>query len=185
MKNDFGTVTAAGQGGNLGSALSERPTIDDGAVLTRTVVVPSGVERLDVSIGSTSDTAADLDLSVNGPSGQKTDADGDSEESVSYLNPLPGTYTIEVDGYAVPAGTTQFDYLDVFTSSGLGSLAVSDAPAELAAGATRTVSGTLTARTAAADGRRLVGEMRFVSDGGALLGTGAVTVGAVTGGAPA
>jgi len=185
VKNDFGTVAAGGQGGSLGSALSERPTIDDGAVLTRTVVVPTGAERLDVAIGGTSDAGADLDLYVDGPSGQRSDADGDSEESVSYLNPLPGTYTIEVDGYAVPAGTTQFDYFDVFTSAALGSLTVSDTPAALAAGATRTVSGTLTARTAAAAGRRLVGEMRFVSDGGALLGTGAVTVGTVTGGAPA
>ncbi|MBC7374075.1 MAG: S8 family serine peptidase, partial [Frankiales bacterium] len=182
VRNDFGTVTAGGLGGNLGSALSDRPLIADAAELVRTVVVPEGAERLDVSIGKTSDTAADLDLFVTGPSGAKQSADGDSEEAVSYLSPLPGTYTIKVDGYAVPAGTTEFDFLDVFTSAALGTLTVADTPGELTAGATRTVSGTLTAQKAAASGRQLFGQLRFVSDGGALLGTGAVTVGAVTGG---
>ena len=180
VRNDFGAVTAAGQGGTLGSSLTDRPSITNGGVLTRTVDVPAGATRLDVSIGSTSDTGADLDLYVTGPSGAKQAADGDSEEAVSYTNPAAGTYTITVDGYAVPAGTTAFTYLDVFTSPGLGTLEVNDTSAALLAGATRTVTGTLVARTAAAQGRKLLGQMRFVSDGGALLGTGSVTVGAVT-----
>ena len=80
----------------------------------------------------------------------------------------------------MPAGTTTFNYLDVFTSPGLGTLEVNDTSAVLLAGATRTVTGTLVARTAAAQGRKLFGQMRFVSEGGALLGTGSVTVGKVT-----
>ena len=180
VRNDFGAVTAAGQGGTLGSALADRPSITNEGVLTRTVAVPAGATQLDVSIGSTSDTGADLDLYVTGPSGAKQAADGDSEEAVSYTNPTAGIYTITVEGYAVPAGTTTFNYLDVFTSPGLGTLEVNDTSAVLLAGATRTVTGTLTARTAAAQGRKLFGQMRFVSDGGALLGTGSVTVGAVT-----
>ena len=180
VRNDFGAVTAAGQGGTLGSALADRPSITNEGVLTRTVAVPAGATRLDVSIGGTSDTGADLDLYVKGPSGEKQAADGDSEEAVSYTNPTAGIYTITVEGYAVPAGTTTFNYLDVFTSPGLGTLEVNDTSAVLLAGATRTVTGTLTARTAAAQGRKLFGQMRFVSDGGALLGTGSVTVGAVT-----
>ena len=183
VRNDFGAVTGAGQGGTLGSALADRPSITNEGVLTRTVAVPAGATRLDVSIGSTSDTGADLDLYVTGPSGPKQAADGDSEEAVSYANPTAGTYTITVEGYAVPAGTTTFNYLDVFTSPGLGTLEVNDTSAVLLAGATRTVTGTLTARTAAAQGRKLFGQMRFVSDGGALLGTGSVTVRAVTTGA--
>ncbi len=146
---------------------------------TRTVVVPEGAERLDVSIGSPSDTGADLDLYVSGPSGDKLTADGDSEETVTYLNPLPGTYTVTIDGYAVPAGTTTYEYRDVFTSAALGSLDITSGATTVASGASTTVTGTLTAMSAVAEGRELFGAMRFVSDGGALLGTGTVTVGAV------
>ena len=86
-------------------------------------------------IGNTSDTAADLDLYVTGPSGAKQSADGDSEEAVTYANPLPGTYTVTVDGYAVPAGTTAYDYRDVYYSNALGTVAVDTAPFSFPTGA--------------------------------------------------
>ena len=41
---------------------------------------------------------------------------------MSYVNPLPGTYTVTVDGYAVPAGTTTYQYRDAFVSPELGTL---------------------------------------------------------------
>ena len=69
VRNDFGAVKGSGQGGNLGSSITATPTIADLTSQTRTVEVPAGAERLDVSIGSTSDTRADLDLFVTGPSG--------------------------------------------------------------------------------------------------------------------
>ncbi len=177
VKNDFGKVTGQGYGGSLGSSRADRPSIVEGDTLVRTVEVPAGAETLDVAIGRTDDTAADLDLYVTGPSGAKQAADGDSEEAVSYANPKPGTYTITVDGYAVPTtGTTAFDYLDVFTSKALGSLDITSGPVTLDNGAMTTVAGKLTAGSNAATGRTLFGAMRFVSDGGALLGTGTFTV---------
>lgn len=181
VRNDFGQVEVSATGGPLGSALSDRPSIADGAQLVRTVQVPAGASRLDVSIGRTSDTGADLDLSVTGPSGTRSSADGDSEEAVSYPAPAPGTYTITVDGYAVPAGTTQFDYVDVFFSPQLGSLALPATAVTLPSGGSTTVTGTLTAQAAAADGRSLFGSMSVVSTSGAVLGTGTVLVKAVTG----
>jgi Subtilase family/Bacterial pre-peptidase C-terminal domain len=181
VRNDFGPVTASASGGPLGSAKADRPIITaDGPDLVRTVVVPAGATRLDVSIGNTSDTGADLDLFVDGPSGAKQDADGDSEESVSYDNPAPGTYTITVDNYDVPSGSTQFDYVDVFYSPALGSLDVPTTPFTLASGASRTINGTLTARQAAASGRNLFGEMVVTSSSGARLGSGTVLVKQVT-----
>lgn len=45
---------------SLGSACRDRPRVADEKQLVRTVVVPAGAEPLDVSIGDTSDTAADL-----------------------------------------------------------------------------------------------------------------------------
>ena len=176
VRNDFGAVKGSGQGGNLGASASATPSIADGASQTRTVVVPAGAERLDVAIGGTSDTGADLDLFVSGPSGAKSAADGDSEEAVSYANPQPGTYTVRIDGYEVPKGTTTFSYRDAFVSPGLGTLSVVGTQLSLANGATGTVTGTIAATGAAEAGRSLFGTMRFVSDGGALLGSGTVTV---------
>jgi arabinofuranan 3-O-arabinosyltransferase len=146
---------------------------------TTTVTVPAGATRLDVSIGGTSDAQADLDLYVTDPAGEQLyDADGDSEESLSYANPAPGVFQVLVDGYDVPSGSTQFDYLDVFFSSALGTLAVTSPTGEqaYAAGETKTITGTLTAGTPPSAGRSVFGEMTVTSSAGALLGTGSVLV---------
>ena len=180
VRNDFGPVTVTPKGGNLGSALSQRPSIADGDVQEFEVVVPAGAERLDVSIGNPADLSADLDLSVYNAAGELVaqDADGDSDESVSLANPAPGTYTVEVDGYSVPAGTTEYDYLDVFFSSALGTLTVPGAAITLDGGQSATVTGSLTATAPAAAGRQLFGEMNVVTAAGAVLGTGSVLVSA-------
>jgi hypothetical protein len=181
VKNDFGPVSVTPTGGDLGSALSERKTIDNGASQEFEVTVPEGASTLTATIGKTSDAAADLDLTVLDANGDQVaqSADGDSEESVTIKAPEPGTYTVVVDGYSVPAGTTEYDYLDVFYSSTLGTLTVPARPIDLGAGASAPVSGALTAKAAPSDGRRLFGEMRVVSSEGAVLGTGSVTVGSV------
>lgn len=181
--NDFGTVSASTRGGPLGSAHSELATIADGGTATYTVDVPVGASRLDVSIGNTTDLAADLDLYVVDPAGdERFDADGDSEESVSYVDPAPGVYTVTVDGFAVPApGGTEYDYLDVFFASSLGSLSVDEAPFSFVGGEPRDVAGTVTADSAPAAGRQLFGEMAVESASGALLGKASVLITAVTG----
>ena len=181
VTNQFGQVTATPQGGPLGSSVNGRKTIANHEVQEFTVEVPAGATRLNASIGGTSDPGADLDLFVlRGGSVVAQQADGDSEEAVSIANPPAGTYTVRVDGYAVPSGSTQYNYLDVFFSPALGSLAVPATPFELAPGASQVVEGTLTANAEPAAGRQLFGEMRVVSDQGAVLGTGSVIVGAVT-----
>jgi hypothetical protein len=179
--NQFGPVTATATGGPLGSAKQDRPTIANGAKVTYTVEVPAGSDRLDVSIGHPSDNAADLDLFVEGPSGKKQSADGDSEEAVSYTNPAKGTYTVTIDGYSVPSGSTAFDYLDVFYAGALGSIAV-DEPAtfSLGAGASHPVTGSVTALVAPAAGRSLFGAMTVKDPSGTAIGSGTVTVSAVT-----
>jgi subtilisin family serine protease len=183
VTNDYGPVTVTPTGGDLGSALSERKTIADGDSQEFEVAVPDGASSLTATIGSTADASADLDLTVFDESGAQVaqSADGDSEESVTIDDPAAGTYTVVVDGYSVPAGTTEYDYLDVFYSPGLGTLDVSSQPIDLATGASATVAGQLTAQETPAAGRRLFGEMRVVSSEGAVLGTGSVTVGSVTG----
>ncbi|WP_206054016.1 S8 family serine peptidase [Nocardioides iriomotensis] len=180
VSNDFGPVTAGAKGGPLGSAKSSTETIANHATKTFTVEVPADASKLDVKIGNTSDAGADLDLFVSGPGGNKQSADGDSEEAVSYANPAPGTYTVTVDAYDVPAGTTSYDYLDVFFAGALGTVSVDEAPFSLANGESHTVTGTVTANQLAAEGRSLLGAMNVVSDSGALLGTGTVTAKRVT-----
>lgn len=180
VKNDFGPVAVSGQGGSLGSAAISRPSIDHHEILTYQVTVPAGASRLDVAIGNTSDLAADLDLFVmfNGALIAYS-ADGDSEEAVSLTNPTPGVYTIEVEAYSVPAGTTSFDYRDVFYSASLGSVSVPATSVTLTNGATATITGSVTAQVAPAAGRQLFGELAVVTDEGATVGRGNVSIGTV------
>ncbi|GII25366.1 serine protease [Planosporangium mesophilum] len=181
VKNTFGPVKVSGQGGPLGSSYSARPSISTGDSQKYTIEVPAGATKLNVAIGKTTDPGADLDLYVrlNGAVvGQS--ADGDSEEAVSLVNPKPGTYEVEIVGYAVPAGTTEYDYRDVFYSPALGSVSVPNTVVSLANGATATISGTVTAQSAPAAGRQLFGEMTVVTDEGAVVGRGNVAIGAVS-----
>jgi subtilisin family serine protease len=180
VTNKFGPVTVSGKGGALGSAAASRPTIADGEKQKYQITVPAGATRLDVAIGNASDLGADLDLYVrfNGAVvGQS--ADGDSEEAVSLTNPAAGIYEVEIDGYDVPAVTTQYDYRDVFYSPSLGTISVPAATVTLANGATATITGSVTAQEAPAAGRRLFGEMVVVTDEGAVVGRGNVSIGTV------
>ena len=182
LENAYGPVSVTGTGGPLGSASVTRPTIADGAQQQYDVVVPAGATRLDVAIGNVSDPGADLDLAVyRGTTLVGQSADGDSEEAVSLLNPVAGTYTVVVDGYAVPTGSTDYDYRDVFFSPALGTLSAPSTTLVLAAGGTATLSGTVTASSGVTEGRQLFGALTVVTDQGAVVGTGSVVVGSVVG----
>jgi hypothetical protein len=181
VKNQFGPLVVSGKGGPLGSALVSRPTVAHGQSAVFEVVVPAGATSLDVAINNPSDLAADLDLLVLlGAVQVAQDADGDSDESVSIPNPAPGTYTVVVDGYSVPAGTTTFDYRDVYYTPGMGTVAASTAKKSLAAGGTTTIAGAVTAGgVTPAAGRSLYGEMTVLTEDEAVVGRGAVVVGEV------
>ncbi|CAN7226977.1 S8 family serine peptidase [Knoellia sp. LjRoot47] len=182
VTNDLAPVTVAPKGGPLGSAVSERKTIANHELQKFTVTIPAGATKFVAKIGNTADPAADLDLFVRNAAGTivAQQADGDSEEAVTITNPAAGTYTVEVDGYSVPAGSSQYDYLDVFYSAGLGTLSVPATTTELATGASTPVSGNLTVAAVPASGRQVSGEMQVLSSAGALLGTGEVLIGSVT-----
>lgn len=176
--NEFAAVDGKLKGGPLGSAKSERPTIKQGDTATSTVVVPEGAERLDVAIGSVSDVAADLDLSVlKDGKVVGSSADGDSEEAVSLKKPAAGTYTIQVSGYSVPSGSTSYSYRDVFFSPSLGELRTDeDKPVQLANGATAGIAGEVVAKAPAAAGRQLFGEVSLLNARGTVAGTGSVVI---------
>ncbi|MFD3757905.1 S8 family serine peptidase [Streptomyces sp. NPDC058622] len=179
VKNEAAAIAGGKlKGGPLGSAKVAKPTIATGETHTTEVTIGAGVSRLDIAIGKTSDTGADLDLDVY-KDGVKvgSSADGDSEEAVSLVNPAAGTYTIAVLGYAIPSGSTTYDYRDVFFSAALGSVQVDEAAAvNLASGATAQVSANVLVSSAAPEGRQFFGQVQLLNAGGTAAGTGSVQI---------
>ncbi|WP_431998497.1 S8 family serine peptidase [Streptomyces fungicidicus] len=179
VTNELAGLEGTLVGGPLGSSRTERPAIRTGETHETTVEVPAGAASLDVAIGNVSDTAADLDLAVYDENGTRVaqSADGDSEESVSVASPAAGTYTIEVVGYSVPAGSTDYDYRDVFFSATLGSVTVDgSAPVKLGTGDSATVSGDVTVAAAAPEGRAFFGRVQLVNTRGTVAGLGNVAI---------
>ncbi|MEU9453856.1 S8 family serine peptidase [Streptomyces sp. NPDC048277] len=183
VTNRFAALDGTLVGGPLGSSKTARPSIKEGETQTTTVTVPEGAKSLDVAIGNVSDTAADLDLTVYDASGKQVaqSADGDSEEAVSIATPAAGVYTIEVVGYSVPSGSTDYDYRDVFFSAALGGVTVDGStPVRLGTGASATVTGQITAAAAAPEGREFFGQVQLVDARGTVAGVGSVKIEKVT-----
>ncbi|MFC8870783.1 S8 family serine peptidase [Streptomyces sp. NPDC057148] len=182
VTNRYGPIDGKLVGGPLGSAETSRPSIAQGETKRSTVEVPEGAESLDVAIGGVSDAASDLDLTVYDKDGNVVgqSADGDSEESVSVPKPAAGAYTVEVVGYSVPSGSTEYDYRDVYFAATLGSVTVDgSAPVKLGTGETATVSGSVTALAAAPQGREFFGRVQLVNAHGTTAGLGSVRIGKV------
>jgi hypothetical protein len=186
ITNLLGAFTGRAVGTAFGSAYRNTPTIANHAQQTFDVMVGAGATSLRATIGSPSDPAADLDLFVfnctTGTCAQAgSSADGDSEESVTINNPAAGLWRVLVDGYSVPAGTTTYNYVDVFfTSPAFGTLDITDANALRPAGSSWTVPGTVTANVAPAAGRVLLGNVEVRTDANVLIGRGDVIVESVT-----
>jgi hypothetical protein len=185
ITNQFGDFTGRAVGTTLGSAFLATPSIANHTQQTYDLTVTAGSTSLRATIGSTSDPAADLDLFVYNctsgtcvPAGQS--ADGDSEESVTVTNPAAGLWRVLVDGYSVPAGTTTYNYVDVFTNPAFGSVSVTDANALRPAGSSWTVPGSVTANAAPSAGRVLLGNVQVLTDTNILIGIGDVIVQSVT-----
>ncbi|MGW0699294.1 S8 family serine peptidase [Streptomyces sp. NPDC002867] len=180
VTNGFAAIDGKLAGGSLGSSKVAKPTIAHRETQTTTVVIGEGVERFDVAIGNVSDKAADLDLAVKKDGVTVgSSADGDSEEAVSLVKPAAGTYTIEVDGYSVPAKTTTYDYRDVYFAPSLGQVKVGADPVKLANGATAQVTAEVLVNSAAPEGRQFFGEVRLLNARGTAAGTGSVVIGKV------
>lgn len=185
LTNLFGTFTGRAVGSTFGSALQATPSIAPGTQQQRVVTVTPGSTSLRATIGGTSDPGADLDLFVyNCTTGTCVlagqSADGDSEESVTISNPAPGAWVTLVDGFAVPSGSTTFHYVDVFSNPAFGSIAVTDANASRPANSQWTVPATVTAGSAPAAGRVLLGNVRVATDANVLVGSGDVVIQSVT-----
>jgi subtilisin family serine protease len=167
--------------GELGSALSERRSIDDGAADSRTVEVPEGVSEFSVTLGNATDPGADLDLYVYRGEGENaelvgTSATSTAEETVTLAEPEAGTYTVEVDGYEVPSGSTEYDYRDVYLSPDLGSVAVEERAISLQPGEQTEVGAQVTVVGTVPEGRELSGEVRLLNGAGTPTGSGGIVI---------
>jgi hypothetical protein len=176
----FGEFTGNAVAGStaLRSASEQRPSIAQGAKHNISIAVPAGATQLQVRIGNPADLGSDLDLFVYNSAGQRVaqQADGDSEEAVTINLPANfagDTFRAEIDGYAVPAGTTAFDYSDTFLKAGLGTLGVTDASAVRPTGATWTATATAKALASPGTGRFLQGFVQ-VRSGTVTLGQGEI-----------
>ncbi|MFB7077491.1 S8 family serine peptidase [Streptomyces sp. NPDC056308] len=180
--NNAGDLEGTVKGGSLGSAKVAKPSIKTGDEQQFEVTIGEGVEKLDVAIGGTSDANADLDLYVfrgNTQVGKSTTAG--SEESVSLVKPAAGTYTVVIDGYDVPAGTTTYDYRDVYYAPSLGTIKVDESKAvNLANGASAQIGAEVSVAGAAPEGRQFFGEVHLVNSHGTAAGTGSVVIEKVT-----
>jgi subtilisin family serine protease len=181
LTNLFGAFTGRAVGTTLGSARRGTFSIANLEQQQYPVTVTAGSTSLRATIGNPSDPAADLDLFVfNCTTGTCVlagqSADGDSEESVTIANPAAGLWIVLIDGFAVPAGTTTYDYVDVFVNPAFGSVSVTDANALRPAGSSWTVPGSVTANAAPAADRVLLGNVQVRTDTNVLVGQGDVIV---------
>ncbi|MER7245242.1 S8 family serine peptidase [Kribbella sp. NPDC000426] len=185
MTNLQGAFTGRAVGTALGSARLATPTIADGAQQQFQVNVTPGTTTLKAAIGGASDLNADLDLfAYNCSSGScvlaAQSAGSTAVESITVNNPAAGIWIILVDGFAVPSGSTTYNYRDVLANPAYGSIAVSDANALRAAGAVWTAPATVTPTAAPASGRVLYGNVEVRTDANVLIGSGDVIIQSVS-----
>ena len=83
---------------------------------------------------------------------------------------------MEVDGFAVPAGTTTYNYVDIFANAGLGSVTVTDVSAPHPSGSSWTASGSVTAGAVPDTGRVLLGAVNVMTTDGVKVGSNEVVV---------
>ncbi len=188
LTNNFATFTGRATGSGLGSARRGVFSIAHHELQHYTTTIPAGTPSFRATIGGPSDPAADLDLFVYRCSDATCttrtlvaqSADGDSEESVTLTNPTAATYQVDVDGFDVPAGTTTYNYVDVFENPALGSVSITDADAVRPGGSSWTVNGSVTAGAIPEAGRVLLGTVNVVSVAGVTVGRGDVVINNVT-----
>jgi hypothetical protein len=172
-------------GGALGSTQTQRPTIANLASQTFDVTIPAGASNYTVRTLNPSDARADIDLVLfNCTTGTcvvaASSGGGSSVEQVSVNNPAAGLWRIRIDGFAVPAGTTDYDLIDTYLSAALGSLVATDSNAAHPSGSSWAPSATLTVTGLPGAGRKITGTLAVQTDAGVTVGAGSLVVDAVS-----
>ncbi|NIK60869.1 S8 family serine peptidase [Kribbella shirazensis] len=171
-------------GGALASTQTQRPTVGHLQSQTFDVTLPAGVTSYTIRTGNASDLRADIDLVVFRctPTCAPVGASGGATavEQVTLANPVAGLYRIQVDGFSVPNGTTEYDLVDSYVSPALGSLTSNDANASHPSGTSWSPTATLTVLDDPGAGRKLTGTLTVQTEAGVTVGTGSLVVETVT-----
>jgi hypothetical protein len=171
-------------GGSLASTQTQRPTVGHQAQVSFDVTLPAGVSSYSIRTSNASDPRADIDVFVFrcAPTCTQVGAGttATSNENVTLANPAAGLYRITLDGFSVPAGTSEVDLVDSYVSAALGSLTSTDANAPHPSGSSWSPTATLTVLAQPGAGRRLTGGLSVVTDAGVTVGTGSLVVESVS-----
>jgi len=162
------------RGSDLGARRQQRPTIAALAQQQFQVIVPAGATSISAGVGNPSAAGTDLDLFLfDCTTGtcvlSAQSAGGTATESVTRANPAAGIWIVLVDGFAVPGGTTAYDYVDTYVHPALGRIAAFSVDEPHPTGSTWSVGATLTPMLEPPAGRQLAGEVSVVTDTGTVI----------------
>jgi subtilisin family serine protease len=176
--NNGASFTGRISGGALASAYEQTPNTFNpgGAQQVRFIDLPAGTTRLTVQIFQLPGAAADLDLFVYdctaGPSACVLRGQGigsTANETVEIATGLnAGQWKAVVDPFFVPAGGTNYRYIDEYAKSGLGNIATTDVAAVRTTGSTWTADATATLTASPGVGRFFRGAVN-VAAGSTIL----------------
>ena len=124
-----------------GSARRERMELAEGEQRLFEIEVLPGTQAILVELGEVADDGTDLDLNLfdctdeeEGCRAARVDSDPVGQERILHTDPAPGRWTVVVDAFRVPSGTTAVDYLDVTLNPAYGAVNTTDLPQERAHG---------------------------------------------------
>jgi hypothetical protein len=169
--NRFGAFTGAATGTALANSFASRPTVAAGGPpQLYTLDVPAGSSRISARISNASDASADLDLYLFDCTTascvlRATSLSPTATESVSVANPATGRWIVLVDPFAVPSGSTLYDYVDLIANPAFGAVSVNDPSALHPSGDTWTRTAGVTAQVLPAAGRFFQGSIQVNIDG--------------------
>lgn len=129
-----------------------------------TVVIPAGTTyaRFSLFNSSTTPSTSDLDLYVyRGATLVGASGGGTSDEEVNFVNPVAGTYTVEVNGFATANPSTFTLYTWTLGSTATGNM-VASAPATASVGTVAPINLTFTGLT---PGVKYLGSVAYSSGG--------------------
>ena len=133
-----GPFTASARG--LVPAATATGSVATGGSVQFQVVVPAGTTYARFSLfDSEVSQPSDLDMEVTGPGVSGSSGGATTNEEVNFANPPAGTYTVTVQGFAVPVGSASFKLFSwALGSTAAGNMTVT-APASATIGTTGTI----------------------------------------------
>jgi hypothetical protein len=171
LTNRLSPFTGSLHGSTLGTLRTERATVTvDRPRSVFDIDVPPGTERLLVEIGDSSDERADLDLYLFDCTGSRCalrafGTEQGARERVSAFTPTAGRWKVVVDGFAMPAGVSRFEYREVLMHPLFGRIEARDESKSHSGSDEWESSVAWNVLARPQNGRTLVGYVELIADG--------------------